>query len=115
MISPELLAALLEFRHQRNWEQFHKPKDLAISFSVEAGELLELFQWKTDEEVSALISSDSKERVHDEVADLAILLTYLCHDLGLDLNSAVRSKLQKNEAKYPVQKAYGNSRKYDEY
>jgi NTP pyrophosphatase (non-canonical NTP hydrolase) len=115
MISPELLAALLEFRHQRNWEQFHKPKDLAISLSVEAGELLELFQWKTDEEVSALISSDSKERVHDEVADLAILLTYLCHDLGLDLNSAVQSKLRKNEAKYPVQKAYGNSRKYDEY
>ena len=115
MISPELLAALLEFRHQRNWEQFHKPKDLAISLSVEAGELLELFQWKTEEEVSALVSSDSKERVQDEAADLAILLTYLCHDLGLDLNSAVRSKLRKNEAKYPVQKAYGNSRKYDEY
>lgn len=115
MISSDLLAALLEFRHKRNWEQFHKPKDLAISLSVEAGELLELFQWKTDEEVSALISSDYKERIQDEVADLAILLSYMCHDLGLDLNSAVRSKLRKNEAKYPVQKAYGNSRKYDEY
>jgi len=107
MISSDLLAALLEFRHKRNWEQFHKPKDLAISLSVEAGELLE--------EVSALISSDYKERIQDEVADLAILLSYMCHDLGLDLNSAVRSKLRKNEAKYPVQKAYGNSRKYDEY
>ena len=115
MLTQDLLTSLLEFRKQRNWEQFHKPKDLAISLSVEAGELLELFQWKTDEEVSILIRSDYKERIEDEVADLAILLSYLCHDLGLDLNSAVRSKLKKNEAKYPVHKAYGNSKKYDEY
>lgn len=110
MLNQDLLTSLLEFRNKRNWEQFHKPKDLAISLSVEAGELLELFQWKTDEEVSGLIHSDYKERIEDEVADLAILLSYLCHDLGLDLNSAVRSKLEKNEAKYPVHKAYGASK-----
>jgi NTP pyrophosphatase (non-canonical NTP hydrolase) len=115
MISNDLLAELLGFRQKRNWEQFHKPKDLAISLSVEAAELLEIFQWKTNEEVTALIASESKQRIQEEVADVAIMLSYLCHDLGIDLNSAVRSKLEKNEIKYPVQKAYGNSQKYDEY
>ncbi|TKS63472.1 MAG: nucleotide pyrophosphohydrolase [Nitrospira sp.] len=115
MISNDLLAELLRFRQNRNWEQFHKPKDLAISLSVEAAELLEIFQWKTDEEVAALIASESKQRIQDEVADVAIILSYLCHDLGIELNLAVRSKLEKNEVKYPVQKAYGNSQKYTEY
>ena len=115
MISNDLLAELLSFRQKRNWEQFHKPKDLAISLSVEAAELLEIFQWKTNEEVAALITTESKQRIEDEVADVAIMLSFLCHDLSIDLNSAVRSKLEKNEVKYPVQKAYGNSQKYDEY
>lgn len=115
MISNDLLAELLSFRQKRNWEQFHKPKDLAISLSVEAAELLEIFQWKTNEEVAALIATESKQRIEDEVADVAIMLSFLCHDLSIDLNSAVRSKLEKNEVKYPVQKAYGNSQKYDEY
>jgi NTP pyrophosphatase (non-canonical NTP hydrolase) len=115
MISNDLLVALLQFRQKRNWEQFHKPKDLAISLSVEAAELLEIFQWKTNEEVAALIASASKQRIQDEVADVAIMLSYLCHDLNIDLNAAVRSKLEKNEAKYPVDKAYGNSTKYSEY
>ena len=115
MISNDLLAELLSFRQKRNWEQFHKPKDLAISLSVEAAELLEIFQWKTNEEVAALIATESKQRIEDEVADVAIMLSFLCHDLSIDLNSAVRSKLEKNEVKYPVHKAYGNSQKYDEY
>ena len=115
MINSDLLAELLEFRQNRNWEQFHKPKDLAISLSVEAGELLESFQWKTNDEVAALVTNDSKQRIEEEVADVAIVLSYLCHDLDIDLNSAVRSKLIKNEAKYSVHKAYGNARKYDEY
>lgn len=115
MISNDLLTELLTFRQKRSWEQFHKPKDLAISLSIEAGELLEIFQWKTNEEIAALIASESKQRILDEVADVAIMLSYLCHDLAIDLNSAVRSKLEKNEAKYPVQKAYGNSIKYSDY
>jgi len=115
MISNDLLTELLAFRQKRNWEQFHTPKELAISLSIEAGELLETFQWKTTEEVAALIASESKQRIVDEVADVAIVLSYLCHDLGIDLNSAVRSKLEKNEVKYSVQKAYGNSKKYSEY
>lgn len=115
MISNDLLVELLEFRQKRNWEQFHKPKDLAISLSVEAAELMEIFQWKTNEEVTALIASDAKQRIVDEVADVAIALSYICHDLNIDLNAAIRSKLEKNESKYPIQKVYGDSRKYSEY
>lgn len=115
MINNDLLADLLAFRQKRNWEQFHKPKELAVTLSVEAGELLELFQWKTNEEVAAMLDSTLKERVADEVADVAIILSYLCHDLNIDSDAAVRSKLEKNEARYPVHKVYGSSKKYDEY
>ncbi len=113
MLNPEVLATVLEFRRKRNWEQFHKPKELAAAIAVEASELLEVFQWKSHEEVAQLLEG-SRERVTDEIADVVILLSYLCHDLRLDVNDAVRSKLKKNEAKYPVEKSYGNARKYDE-
>ena len=115
MISNDLLAELLSFRQKRNWEQFHKPKDLAISLSVEAAELLEIFQWKTNEEVAALIATESKQRIEDEVADVAIMLSFLCHDLSIDLNSAVRSKLEKNEVKYPAERVRGSMKKYTDY
>lgn len=114
MISQEVLAALLDFRTKRNWEQFHKPKELAAALTVEASELLELFQWKSYEEVARLLDSPKRERVSDEIADIAILLSYLCHDIGIDVNAAVMSKLKKNEDKYPVDKSYGNAKKYDE-
>jgi NTP pyrophosphatase (non-canonical NTP hydrolase) len=108
------MLALLDFRRKRNWEQFHKPKELAAALSIEASELQEVLQWKTEEEVARLLSSPSREKVLDEIADVAIILSYLCYDLGIDLNSAVVSKLQKNEAKYPVERAYGNAKKYNE-
>ena len=114
MVNNSVMTALLEFRRKRNWEQFHKPKELAGALTIEASELQELFQWKTDEEVARLLSSSSREKVLDEIADIAIVLSYLCYDLGLDLNAAVLSKLKKNEAKYPVEKSYGNAKKYDE-
>jgi NTP pyrophosphatase (non-canonical NTP hydrolase) len=114
MISDIVLKELLEFRRKRNWEQFHRPKELAVALTIEASELLETFQWKTDEEVTSLLNSSLRERVHDEIADVAIVLSYLCHDLGIDLEAAVRSKLKKNEAKYPIDKSYGNAKKYDE-
>lgn len=114
MLDAEVMGAVLEFRRKRNWEQFHKPKELAAAIAVEASELLEVFQWKTHEEVTRLLESPSRERVTDEIADVVILLSYLCHDLGLDVNETVRSKLKKNEAKYPVEKSFGNARKYDE-
>ena len=95
MVNNSVMTALLEFRRKRNWEQFHKPKDLAGALAIEASELQEVFQWKTEEEVARLLSSPSREKVVDEIADVAILLSYLCHDLGIDLNSAVLSKLKR--------------------
>ena len=114
MLNDRVLAAVLEFRRKRNWEQFHKPKELAAAITVEASELLEIFQWKSHDEVARLLESPALGRVEDEIADVVILLSYLCHDLGLDVNAAVLAKLKKNEAKYPVEKSYGNARKYDE-
>jgi NTP pyrophosphatase (non-canonical NTP hydrolase) len=114
MVNDSVMTTLLEFRRKRNWEQFHKPRELAAAISIEASELQEVFQWKTEEEVARLLSSPFREKVLDEIADIAIVLSYLCHDLGIDLNVAVLSKLNKNEAKYPVEKSYGNAKKYDE-
>lgn len=114
MVNNSVMSALLEFRRSRNWEQFHKPKELAAALTVEASELLEIFQWKSHDEVAHLIKSEPRVRVSDEIADVAIILAYLCHDLGIDLDAAVMSKLKKNEAKYPVDKAYGNAKKYKE-
>jgi len=114
MLNDRVLAAVLEFRRKRNWEQFHKPKELAAAITVEASELLEIFQWKSHDEVARLLESPARGRVEDEIADVVILLSYLCHDLSLDVNAAVLAKLKKNEAKYPVEKSYGNARKYDE-
>lgn len=114
MVSDAVMNTLLEFRSKRNWEQFHKPKELASALTIEASELQEVFQWKTDEEIRHLLASSSREKVLDEVAAVAIILSYLCHDLSIDLNAAVLSKLQKNEVKYPVDKSYGSAKKYDE-
>ena len=114
MVSSSVMNALLDFRRRRNWEQFHKPKELAVALTIEAGELLEIFQWKTDDEVAQLLGTKGRERILDEIADITIVLSYLSHDLGVDLNAAVQAKLQKNEAKYPVDKSCGNAKKYDE-
>jgi NTP pyrophosphatase (non-canonical NTP hydrolase) len=114
MLDDNVLKDLLEFRRKRNWEQFHKPKELASALTIEASELQELFQWKTHEEVTTLLNSASRGKVLDEIADITILLSYLCHDLNVDLNAAVQAKLEKNAKKYPVDTAYGNAKKYDE-
>ena len=114
MVNHSVMDALLEFRRKRNWEPFHTPKELASALTIEASELLEIFQWKTDEEVASLLHGSSRERVLDEIADVAILLSYLCYDVKVDVDAAVLSKLQKNEAKYPIEKSYGNAKKYDE-
>ena len=115
MIEPELLKKLIEFRRERDWEQFHHPKDLAISLSIEASELLEWFLWRTDEEISQQLQSDKRVQLEDELADVAVYLSYLCHDLGVDLNKVVAAKMIKNAEKYPVEKVKGRSDKYNEY
>ncbi len=115
MIGDELKEKLLEFRRKRDWEKFHNPKDLAVSLVIEASELLENFQWKTDGEVEKMLRSDASEQIHEEIADIAIYLTYLCHDLGIDLEDTVAKKLKKNKKKYPSDKVRGSAKKYNEY
>lgn len=106
-----LLQKLLAFRQERDWEQFHTPKNLAASISIEAAELLELFQWLRDDEV---LSAEKKAEAAREIGDVLIYLLLLSHDLGIDLVSAAVDKVQDNARKYPVEKARGSARKYTE-
>jgi NTP pyrophosphatase (non-canonical NTP hydrolase) len=109
----DVLARIRQFRDARDWLQFHNPKDLAVSISIEAAELLEEFQWKSADE-SRRHAAENRERVADEIADVAIYLLELTDVLGIDLAAAIHSKLDKNEKKYPVEKSRGNSKKYNE-
>ncbi len=110
-----LRRAVIAFRDERDWEQFHRPKDLALALLVEAGELGELLLWRTDEELrAALAEPELRERLADELADVQAFIFYLAEAVGLDLSSAVRAKLVKNALKYPVEKARGSARKYTE-
>jgi NTP pyrophosphatase (non-canonical NTP hydrolase) len=115
MIEQAVLEQLLAFRRERDWEQFHNPKDVAISLSIEAAELLEWFQWRNPDEIREMLNSDKREQLEDEIADVAVYLSYLCHDLGIDLNQAVKNKMAKNAAKYPKDRVKGRADKYNEY
>lgn len=109
----ELIRAVLQFRDDREWRRFHNPKDLAISITLEAAELLEHFQWKSAGEVEAALQDDVVRRqVGAEMADVLILLISLADAVGLDLLDAARAKLAENARKYPVERARGNARKY---
>jgi len=108
-----ILEQLLKFRKERDWEQFHRPKELAISIVLEAAELLEEFQWKTDKEIKKYLDEGGLENVREEVADIAVYILLLSHDLKIDLFDAIKKKLKKNEKKYPVEKAKGSAKKYD--
>ncbi len=115
MINHNIVQKLIDFRRERDWEQFHTPKDLAISLSIEASELLEWFQWQTDEQIKQKLQSDKREALEDEVADVVAYLSYLCHDLDIDINKVVEAKIKKNALKYPIDKVKGRSDKYNEY
>lgn len=104
----ELMEEIVEFRDERNWKQFHNPKDLAISLSLEAGELLENFQWKLSEEAV----DENLENIKDEIADVVIYTMLLSHELNINLEKATKEKIQKNNLKYPVDKAFGSRKKY---
>ena len=108
-----LFETIISFRKQRDWEQFHNPKNLAISISLEAAELLENFQWKNMEE-SLKYALENKDKISEEVADLLIYIFYLCNDLGIDFSEAIENKISENQKKYPVNKSKGNSLKYNE-
>ena len=113
MLKEQLRQELLEFRRERDWEQFHNPRNLATALMVEAAELLEPFRWASEAQALDIVNERRRE-IADELADIAILLTYLTHDLDIDLNAAVASKIQANAQKYPVDKARGSNKKYTE-
>jgi len=115
MISDELKRKILDFRSNRDWEKYHKPKDLAVSIVLEAAELLENFQWKTDEESAEMLKGKARKAIEEEIADIAMYLTYLSHDLGIDLETIMADKLEKNKIKYPADRVRGSAKKYDEY
>jgi NTP pyrophosphatase (non-canonical NTP hydrolase) len=99
-----------KFRDDRNWRQFHNEKDLAISISLEASELLELFQWKKSEDVV----EKKPEQLKEELADVLIYSYMMADNLHLDVDEIIESKLEKNIKKYPVDKSYGKNLKYDQ-
>ena len=102
-----LIDKLIQFRDARDWEQFHNPKDLALAINVEAGELLEQFLWKSPEEAN-------KEKVKEELADIFAFALLLAHKYGLDVKQIILDKIAANDLKYPVDKAKGTAKKYDE-
>jgi dCTP diphosphatase len=102
-----------EFRDARDWMQFHNPKNLAISIVLEAAELLEHFQWKSPDESEAHAKA-ARDEIADEIADVSVYLIELADNLGVDLERAILTKLDKNAAKYPAEKAKGNAKKYTE-
>lgn len=104
----DLQRRILQFRDERNWAQFHTPKDVAMCLSIEAGELLELFLWKTPEQTPDL------ERVREELADVLYSALLLASHYRIDVHGAVVDKLAKNAEKYPIAESWGSSRKYDE-
>jgi NTP pyrophosphatase (non-canonical NTP hydrolase) len=110
----ELKARIREFVAERDWDRFHSPKNLAMALSVEASELLELFQWLTEEQ-SAALDADRRRRAAEELADVLWFLVRLAERLDIDLLEAAESKLAANTAKYPADRVRGDSRKYDEY
>lgn len=113
MLSPATLKAALDFRRAREWEQFHTPQNLAIAVAVEAGELLEQFQWRLPSD--DVLTPARKASIEAEIADVAILLSYLANDLGVDVDEAVMRKLSLNAERYPVESARGSAKKYSEY
>ena len=111
MLRDETIQRVLKFRDDRDWRQFHTPKDLAISLSLEAAELLELFQWSGAD----LECPGNRDKLREELADVLSYCILLADVCGLDLDEIMNEKVAKNEAKYPVEKAWGSAAKYTEF
>ena len=101
----DLKSEIIKFRNERNWKQFHTPENLAKSISIEAAELLELFQWSNQHNI---------DEVSEELADVLIYCFYMADALGCDIKEIIFKKMEKNALKYPVDKSKGNSKKYTE-
>jgi NTP pyrophosphatase (non-canonical NTP hydrolase) len=106
----DLQKKIIQFRDDRNWQQFHKLKDLLMGLNIEAGELNELFLWKDEKEIESV----DKVKTADELADIFIFLAYISEHFNIDLSEAIETKIDKNAKKYPVDKAFGSNKKYTE-
>lgn len=109
-MTKDTINEVLKFRDDRNWKQFHNPKDLAISITLEAAELLEVFQWSAED-----IKCENKiDKIREELADVLVYSIMMADTCGLDLDEIVREKMKRNGEKYPVEKAFGCKEKYTE-
>jgi len=104
----DIIDSLVRFRDERDWAQFHNPKDLALAINIEAGELLEVFLWKKPEEADI-------DKVKEELADVFAYAFLLADRYGLDVRELVLNKIEKNTKKYPIEKSLGNSKKYTDF
>ena len=109
----DLTEKIVSFRDARDWKQFHNVKDMALSLMLEAGEVGELFQFKSEAELEKVVES-KKERLGEELSDVLYWVLLMAHDSGIDLERSFAEKMKRNEEKYPLEKARGNNRKYTE-
>jgi NTP pyrophosphatase (non-canonical NTP hydrolase) len=110
----ELIESIKEFCEQRDWDQYHNPKDLAIGISTEAAELLDLFRFKNGDEIEQTLAN-KREHIEDELADVLFFVLRFAQMNQIDLKEALEHKMAKNAAKYPIDKVKGNNKKYNEY
>ncbi len=109
----QLTESIIKFRDQRDWQQFHNPKDVSLSLVLEATEVLEHFQWKNGEEIKEYIKTH-KSDIGEELADVFYWVLLLSHDLGIDIEKALKKKMIINAKKYPVKKSKGKNTKYNQ-
>ena len=108
-MNKKIIKKIIKFRDDRNWSQYHNPKDLAISISLEANELLELFQWNSSKETV----NNNLDEIKEELADVLIYSILLSEKLNIDIEKIIENKLDKNAKKYPIEKAFNSKEKYD--
>lgn len=110
----ELMKQVQEFCEARDWDQFHNPKDLAIGLSTESNELLDIFRFKTEEQMNKIMNSSKREHVEEEIADVFFFVLRFAQMNNIDLSEVLTKKITKNNEKYPVEKAKGSNDKYNE-
>ena len=109
----DLTKKIIDFRNSRDWKQFHNPKDVSLSLVLEAGEVMEHFQWKNKAEIDKYVVTN-KDNIGEELADVLYWVLLMSHDLKIDVLDALERKLKKNEDRYPQEKSRGNHKKYNE-
>ncbi len=109
-MTQDTINEVLKFRDDRNWKQFHNPKDLAISINLESAELLEIFQWSADD----LVCSDKLDKIKEELADVVNYCVLMADACGINLDEIIHQKIKTNSEKYPIEKAFGSKEKYTE-